>query len=379
MASNAVVEQVLALSQEGKSITEIARETGLPFRQVRSLLAKAGQIEAGEEQAEDAEGAGRKREEIPEELLAQIEARYAQGETVIDIATSLELNYQRVLRSLRERGVLRQERRGRRAKGEGKAGGKGPAAEPSQQLAAEVLELAQQGQSPVQIARATGLKVRQINAILQRGSRGGTAAAPTTPAPARRPSRHDATAWLRVPEPEDLPEAVQTLFGKFLEKTGLVPNVARNFALLPEHFLRWFSYYDYLMRSEGQLSRREREMIAVVVSSHNQCEYCLASHSAYLRELTGDPVLPEALAANYRRAEVTPRERALLDFAVQMTTASPRMEEDDLEPLRRAGLSDEAIFEAAQVAAMFNLTNRLANALGWKPNAEYYGMHRAYE
>ncbi|MER3443462.1 MAG: hypothetical protein C4333_04800, partial [Meiothermus sp.] len=166
MVSNAVVQQVLALSQEGKSVTEIARETGFPFRQVRSLLAKAGQIEAGEEQAE---GSGRKHEEIPEEVLAQIEARYAQGETVIDIATSLELNYQRVLRTLRERGVLRQERRGRRAKGDGKAEGKGPAAEPSQQLATEVLELAQQGQSPVQIARATGLKVRQINAILQRG------------------------------------------------------------------------------------------------------------------------------------------------------------------------------------------------------------------
>lgn len=171
---------------------------------------------------------------------------------------------------------------------------------------------------------------------------------------------------------------MQALFAKFLEKTGLIPNVARNFALLPEHFLRWFRYYDFLMRSEehSQLSRKEREMIAVVVSSENRCEYCLASHSAYLREISGDPVLPEVLAANYRRADLAPRERALLDFAVKMTQDSPTMSPDDLIPMRAVGLSDEAIFEAAQVAAMFNFTNRLANALGWKPNEEYYYQHR---
>ncbi|PZA08400.1 MULTISPECIES: peroxidase-related enzyme [unclassified Meiothermus] len=186
------------------------------------------------------------------------------------------------------------------------------------------------------------------------------------------------TAWIKVPEPSEAPSDVQALFAKFLEKTGLLPNVARNFALLPEHFLRWFRYYDFLMRNEehSQLSRKEREMIAVVVSSENRCEYCLASHSAYLRQISGDLVLPEVLAANYRRAELTPRERALLDFAVKMTQDSPTMSPEDLTPLRAVGLSDEAIFEAAQVAAMFNFTNRLANALGWKPNEEYYHLHR---
>lgn len=117
-------------------------------------------------------------------------------------------------------------------------------------------------------------------------------------------------------------------------------------------------------------------MIAVVVSSENGCDYCLASHSAYLREISGDPVLPDVLAANYRRAHLAPRERALLDFAVKMTQDSATMSPDDLIPLRAVGLSDEAIFEAAQVAAMFNFTNRLANALGWKPNEEYYHQHR---
>lgn len=185
-----------------------------------------------------------------------------------------------------------------------------------------------------------------------------------------------ATAWVRVPLESEVPQEVQVLFGKFREKTGFVPNVARNFALMPEHFMRWFRYYDFLMRSEpGQLSRKEREMIAVVVSAANQCEYCLASHSAYLREVS-DPVLPEVLAANYRRAHLSPRERALCDFALEMTLDSARMTPSNLQMLRSLGLSDEAILEAAQVAAMFNFTNRLANALGWVPNEVYYAQGR---
>lgn len=187
------------------------------------------------------------------------------------------------------------------------------------------------------------------------------------------------TAWVRVPEEHEVPEDVQVLFSKFQEKTGFVPNVARNFALTPEHFLRWFRYYDFLMRNEDQshLSRKEREMIAVVVSSANECEYCLASHSAYLREITGDPVLPDVLAANYRRAHLTPREHALLEFAHQITVDSAVMSSADVQMLRAIGLSDEAIFEAAQVAAMFNFTNRIANAMGWVPNEVYYFQHRS--
>ncbi len=187
------------------------------------------------------------------------------------------------------------------------------------------------------------------------------------------------TAWVRVPDESELPEDVRVLFGKFREKTGFVPNVARNFALAPEHFLRWFRYYDFLMRGEDQshLTRKEREMIAVVVSAANECEYCLASHSAYLREITGDPVLPDVLAANYRRAHLTPREHALLEFAHQITVDSAVMSSADVQMLRAIGLSDEAIFEAAQVAAMFNFTNRVANAMGWVPNEVYYHQHRS--
>jgi len=187
------------------------------------------------------------------------------------------------------------------------------------------------------------------------------------------------TAWVQVPSRDEAPAEVAKLLQVFEDKTGFVPNVALNYALTPEHFLLWFRFYDFLMRNEqhSQLSRREREMMAVVVSAHNHCEYCLASHSAYLRKLTGDDILPDLLIANYRRAEVSPRERALLDFAVKITAASPQMEASDLEPLRQAGLSDQAIFEAGQVAAMFNFTNRLANAFGWKPNEIYYFQDRS--
>ncbi|CAN5613915.1 peroxidase-related enzyme [soil metagenome] len=187
----------------------------------------------------------------------------------------------------------------------------------------------------------------------------------------------DNISWLRVPEVEDLPEKAQDLFAKAEEKLGLVPNVFPVFALTPEHFMRWFRYYDFLMRDEeSALSQAEREMIGLVVSAENRCEYCLGSHGAYLRELTGDHVMAEVITHNYRRAALSPRERALLDFAVKLTNESFKMSPEDLAPLREEGLSDEAIFELAQVAAMFNFTNRLANALGWKPNEVYYSQHR---
>lgn len=189
----------------------------------------------------------------------------------------------------------------------------------------------------------------------------------------RRPD----VSWLDVPEPADLPEDVQRLFAKAEEKIDHVPNVFRAFSLTPEHFLRWFRYFDFLMRNEASaLSEAEREMIGVVVSAENRCEYCLGAHSATLRTLIDDHVKADVLTHNYRRADLTVRERALLDFAVALTSRSHEMSEADLQPLRDLGLDDATIFEAAQVAAMFNFTNRLANALGWKPNRRYYAHER---
>ena len=180
-------------------------------------------------------------------------------------------------------------------------------------------------------------------------------------------------SWLRVPEEDELPAEMRELIAAAREKFGFVPNVLRALALRPDHFLAWWRHYDPLMRGEGRLSRAEREMIALVVSRINDCEYCLASHSSYLRELTGDPTLPDRIVANWRRVEeLSDRERALLAFAEAITLDSARLEPEDIEALRGVGLDDEAIYEAAEVAAMFNYTNRILNALGIKPNREYY-------
>ena len=181
-------------------------------------------------------------------------------------------------------------------------------------------------------------------------------------------------AWLRVPPEEDAPPAVAKLFDKASEKLGFIPNVLRVYALRPRHLELWDAFYDDLMRGESGLTKPQREMIAVVVSTVNSCHYCMVSHAAALRKLTGDPVLVEQLRTNYKYAELEPRERAMLDFAVKLTEQSSRCSEDDVEALREAGWSDEDIMDIAQVAAMFNFTNRLASGLGWVPNDEFVGL-----
>ena len=188
------------------------------------------------------------------------------------------------------------------------------------------------------------------------------------------------SSYLHTPTDAELPEDIQTMFTAAHEQAGFVPNVMRNFALTPEHFVKWFDYYNFLQkRDDSTLTRKEREMVALVVSAENSCEYCLATHSAFLRALDDSEdakINADVLIHNYRRADLTTRERAMCDFAMQMTVAAQKMTEADLQPLREVGLTDAEISELAQVAAMFNFTNRLANALGWKPNPEYYGMHR---
>jgi uncharacterized peroxidase-related enzyme len=178
-------------------------------------------------------------------------------------------------------------------------------------------------------------------------------------------------SWLRVPPEEDAPPGVKALNDKAVEKLGFVPNVLRVYALRPQHLELWNAFYDDLMRGESALTRPQREMIAVVVSTVNRCHYCIVSHSAYLRKLTGDPVLVEQLRTNYKYADLEPRERAMLHFAVKLTEQSSACTEADVESLREAGWADEDIMDIAEVAAMFNFTNRLASGLGWVPNDEF--------
>ena len=178
-------------------------------------------------------------------------------------------------------------------------------------------------------------------------------------------------SWLRIPAEADAPAGVQELYDKANEKLGFVPNVLRVYALRPRHLELWNAFYDDLMRGDSTLTRQQREMIAVVVSTVNRCHYCMVSHSAYLRKLTGDPVLVEQLRTNYKYAELEPRERAMLDFAVKLTEQSAACTEADVEVLREAGWADEDVMDIAEVAAMFNFTNRLASGLGWVPNDEF--------
>ena len=183
-------------------------------------------------------------------------------------------------------------------------------------------------------------------------------------------------ARLHVPAEDEVPDEVKALWALPLEKLGFVPNVLRVFALRPQHLLKWWDYYDELLRGESGLTKTQREMIAVVVSSTNRCHYCIVSHSAALRKLTKDPALSDQIASDYTAADLEPRERAMLDFAVKLTKASADMTDADVDALREAGWTDEDIFDIAQVAAMFNFTNRLASGLGWEPNPEYVSLGR---
>ena len=183
-------------------------------------------------------------------------------------------------------------------------------------------------------------------------------------------------SWLHVPDAEDVEDGVKELWEPPLEKLGFVPNVLRVYALRPRHLQLWYAFYDDLMRGDSGLTKIQREMLAVVVSTANRCHYCIVSHSAALRKLTGDPVLVEQLATNHKYARLEPNERAMLDFAVKLTEASAACTEQDVEALRDAGWSDEEIMDIAQVAAMFNFTNRLASGLGWLPNEEFVGLGR---
>jgi uncharacterized peroxidase-related enzyme len=156
----------------------------------------------------------------------------------------------------------------------------------------------------------------------------------------------------------------------------MVPNVLAAYAFDIAKLDAFAAMYNELMLGPSGLSKLEREMIAVAVSAENRCFYCLVAHGAAVRALSGDPALGEALAMNYRVAEVTPRQRAMLDFAVLMTRASATIEEADRAGLRDHGLSDRDIWDIAAVAGFFNMSNRMASAVDMRPNPEYHAQSR---
>lgn len=181
---------------------------------------------------------------------------------------------------------------------------------------------------------------------------------------------------LNLPMVDPLPEPTRKYFDICTEKLGMVPNVLKAHAFDINKLNVFTSLYNDLMLADSGLSKLEREMIAVVVSSINRCFYCLAAHGAAVRELSGDPMLGEMLVMNYRVAPLDPRQRSMLDFAAKMTTASATIEEADRQALRDVGFSDRDIWDIANVAAFFNMTNRVASATDMRPNDEYHAQSR---
>ena len=180
--------------------------------------------------------------------------------------------------------------------------------------------------------------------------------------------------WLELPD--KVPDEVRKLWALPLEKLGFVPNVLRAYSVRPRHLLLWNALYDELMRGDSGLTKAQREMIAVVVSTTNRCHYCVVSHSAALRKLTGDPKLVEQLSTNHAYAGVEPKERAMLDFAVKLTERSSTCTEADVQALRDSGWTDEDVMDIAEVTGLFNMSNRMASGLGWAPNPEYEAVGR---
>jgi len=181
---------------------------------------------------------------------------------------------------------------------------------------------------------------------------------------------------LDLPMVDPLPEATQKYFDICTEKLGMVPNVLQAYAFDTNKLNAFTGMYNDLMIADSGLSKLEREMIAVVVSSINRCFYCLVAHGAAVRQLSGDPKLGEMLLMNYRMASLDARQRAMLDFAAKITTASTTIEEPDRQALRDVGFSDRDIWDIANVASFFNMTNRVASAAGMQPNEEYHAQFR---
>ncbi len=179
-----------------------------------------------------------------------------------------------------------------------------------------------------------------------------------------------------LPDPETLDEDMRAYLEICQDKLGLVPNVLRTFSANQDKLRAFSAYYNQLMLAPSGLSKLEREMVAVVVSSANRCYYCLVAHGQAVRQLSGDPELGEMLVMNYRVARLSDRQRAMLDFAWKLTTEPWTVDESDRQALRDAGLDDGEIFDLADVIGFFNMSNRFAIATDMMPNREYHAMDR---
>jgi uncharacterized peroxidase-related enzyme len=190
------------------------------------------------------------------------------------------------------------------------------------------------------------------------------------------PSASPPISRFPVPELRDLPEDIRTRILAVQEKSGFVPNVFLALAHRPDEFRAFFAYHDALMEKEGGLSKAEREMIVVATSNANQCQYCVVAHGAILRIRAKNPLIADQVAVNYRKADITPRQRAMLDYAMKVALAAYEIGEADFATLKSHGLSEADIWDIGAIAAFFAMSNRLANMTSMRPNDEFYLLGR---
>jgi len=182
----------------------------------------------------------------------------------------------------------------------------------------------------------------------------------------------------RFPPPslDKLPDDIRARILAVQEKSGFVPNVFLTLAYRPDEFRAFFAYHDALMEKDGGLTKAEREMIVVATSAANQCHYCVIAHGAILRIRAKNPLIADQVAVNYRKADITPRQRAMLDFAMKVSTEAGTISEADFAEVASHGFSDDDVWDIAAIAAFFALSNRMANVTAMRPNDESYLMGR---
>jgi uncharacterized peroxidase-related enzyme len=179
-----------------------------------------------------------------------------------------------------------------------------------------------------------------------------------------------------VPELKDLPDDIREKILGVQEKAGFVPNVFLTLAHRPDEFRAFFAYHDALMEKKSGLSKAEMEMIVVATSSDNNCQYCVVAHGAILRVRAKNPLVADQVAVNYRKADITPKQKAMLAFALKVSNDAARVGEEDFATLRDHGFTDEDIWDIAGITAFFGLSNRMANVLSMRANDEFYLMGR---
>lgn len=179
-----------------------------------------------------------------------------------------------------------------------------------------------------------------------------------------------------VPKLDDMPEDMRARIVAVQEKSGFIPNVFLALAHRPDEFRAFFAYHDALMEKSGNLTKSEREMIVVATSAANQCQYCVIAHGAILRIRAMNPLLADQVATNYRKADLTARQKAMLDFAMKVSTNAHRVGEDDFAILKQHGFDEEDIWDIAGISAFFGMSNRIASVSNMRPNAEFYSLGR---